>query len=455
MNMVPPATAQVMFVEDDAELRRAIVESLELAGLLPAPFADATSALATIDADFPGVVVSDIRMDGMDGVEFFARIRAIDPQIPVILISGHAEVPTAVQALHHGAFDFLTKPFPIERLIGAISQALDRRQAVMENRAMKAAAERASSAESPLIGESSVMVRLREAMEHIAKADLDVLIEGETGTGKELIALQLHKLGRRRGRPFIAVNCGAVPDALAEAELFGHAVDGSGYRRPQHIGRIEAADRGTLFLDEVDSMSPVVQVKLLRVLEEREVTSLGGGDPRSVNLRVVAAAKRDLREAVRLGEFRQDLLYRLDVVHLRVPPLRERRADILLLFAHFAAEGARRLGVGEYVMSDWVRRRLIEHDWPGNVRELRNFAFTAVLDLPPLSEAQPIMQRPGSLADRVDEFEATLIREALQSTRGHMTEAIAMLDVPRKTLYAKLKRHGIEPSAYRRRATAS
>jgi two-component system C4-dicarboxylate transport response regulator DctD len=457
--MLSPRPAPVMFVEDDDELRRAIVEALELAGLLPAPFADAALALADIDADFPGVIVSDIRMEGLDGLEFFSRIRAIDPQIPVILISGHAEVPMAVQALHHGAFDFLTKPFTIERLIGAVSQALDRRKAVMENRALKAAAARVSSAESPLIGESPVMVRLREAMAHVAKADLDVLIEGETGTGKELVALQLHKLGRRRARPFVAVNCGAVPDALAEAELFGHAVDGSGYRRPQHIGRIEAADRGTLFLDEVDSMSPAVQVKMLRVLEEREVTSLGGGEARSVDLRVVAATKRDLREAVRLGEFRQDLFYRLDVVHLRVPPLRERRVDIMPLFAHFVAEGARRLGGGggggDYVMSDGVRRRLIEHDWPGNVRELRNFAFSAVLDLPAFSDVQPILRSRGSLADRVDEFEATLIREALENTQGHMTEAIALLDVPRKTLYAKLKRYGIEPGAYRRRAAAS
>lgn len=450
-----PSLSPVMFIEDDSELRRAIVEALGLAGLSPLPSEDAQSALIGLDADFPGVVVSDIRMAGMDGLELFARIRTIDPQIPVILISGHADVPMAVQALRDGAFDFLTKPFPLERLVGAASQALDQRRTVIENRRMRAAAEAVSQSNSPLIGESPAMIGLRETINHVAKTDLDVLIEGETGTGKELVALQLHRLGRRRGRPFVAVNCGAVPDALAEAELFGHARDGSGYRRPQHVGRIEAADKGTLFLDEVDSMSPSVQVKLLRVLEEREVTSLGGGETRPVDLRVISAAKGDLRDAVNQNQFRPDLLYRLDVVRLRLPPLRERRADIMPLFAHFVAEGVKRLGGGDFVMSDGVRRRLIEHDWPGNVRELRNFAFSAVLDLPASGDAQTKFRSQGSLGERIDRFEATMIREALQKTQGNMTEVIALLDVPRKTLYGKLKRHGIDPNQYRRRVNES
>lgn len=449
-----PSLHPVMFIEDDTQLRRAIVEALELAGLAALPFADAQSALDALDAEFPGVIVSDIRMPGMDGLELFARVRTLDAQIPVILISGHADVPMAVQALRDGAFDFMTKPFAMERLVGAVSQALEKRRGVIDNRALRAAAESIAKMESPLIGDSPAMVRLREAIAHVAKADVDVLIEGETGTGKELVALQLHRLGRRRSRPFVAVNCGAVPDAFAEAELFGHALDGAGYRRPQHVGRIEAADKGTLFLDEVDSMSPSVQIKLLRVLEEREVTSLGGGEPRTVDLRVVAAAKRDLREAVAQGQFRQDLFYRLDVIRLRVPPLRERPGDIMPLFAHFVAQAAKRLGVGDYVMSDGVRRRLIEHDWPGNVRELRNFAFSAVLDLPAGGEPAPALRAQGGLSDRVDHFEALMIREALQETHGNMTEAITLLDVPRKTLYGKLKRHGIDPAQYRRRPGA-
>lgn len=446
---LPPPAAPVLFVEDDAELRRAITEALELADLAVLPCPDAERGLATLTPDFPGVVVSDIRMEGMDGLELFARIRAIDPEIPVILISGHADIPMAVQALQDGAFDFLTKPFPLERLVGAVGQALETRRSVMENRALRAATATLINTDSPLIGDSPVMVRLRETISHVAKADLDVLIEGETGTGKELVALLLHRLGRRRGRPFVAVNCGAVPDAFAEAELFGHAPDRSGYRQPQHTGRIEASDKGTLFLDEVDSMSPNLQVKLLRVLEEREVTSLGGGEPRPVDLRVVAAAKRDLHEAVKEGSFREDLFYRLDVVRLRVPALRERRSDILPLFAYFVEQAAKRIGVKDYAMSDSVRRRLVEHDWPGNVRELRNFAVSAVLDLPSAGGARTALPQ-APLIERVDAFEAMVIREALQSTLGNMTEAMTLLGVARKTLYDKLKRHDIDPNDYRR-----
>lgn len=448
MSMTSPHPP-VLFVEDDDELRRAIVDALELESLNATPFADAASALAGLDVSFPGVVVSDIRMAGMDGLELFTRIRAIDAQIPVILISGHADVPMAVQALRDGAFDFLTKPFTMERLITTVRQALDYRHSAMEHAALRAAARAAADSDSLLLGDSPAMVRLRDTIAEVARADLDVLIEGETGVGKELIALMLHRQGRRRTRPFVAVNCGAVTDAFAETELFGHVIDASGYRRTQHAGRVEASDRGTLFLDEVDSLSPQIQVKLLRVLEERVITSPGGGEPRPVDLRIIAAAKRDLREAVRHGEFREDLYYRLNVVRLRAPPLRERREDILPLFAHFTDHAAQRLGRPAYVMSDTVRRQLAEHDWPGNVRELRNFAFNAVLDLPDAERVTAAAQPEGGLTERVDGFEALTIREALQSTRGNVTEAMALLRLPRKTLYTKLKRHGIDPAAYR------
>lgn len=439
----------VLFVEDDAELRRAIVEAMELESLDVRAFADAPSALACLEPSFTGVVVSDIRMPGMDGLEFFTRIRAIDPQIPVVLISGHADVPMAVQALHDGAFDFLTKPFAMERLMGAVAQAQAYRRGALDHQALRAAAETAANADSLLIGDSPAMVALRDAIGRVARADLDVLVEGETGTGKELAALMLHRLGRRRGKPFIPVNCGAVPELFAEAELFGHVLDGSGYRRTPHVGRIEAANKGTLFLDEVDSMSPRIQVKLLRVLEEREIASPGGDDPRPVDIRVVAASKRDLEDCVRRGEFREDLFYRLNVVRLRVPPLRDRREDILPLFAHFSAEGARQLGMDGYAMSDGVRRRLLEHAWPGNVRELRNFALSALLDLSGAEAPAASADKEGNLADRVDAFEALLIRQTLQATAGNVTEAMALLQVPRKTLYSKLKRYHIDPAAYR------
>lgn len=455
--MVSAESDKVVFVEDDEALRRAIIGSFTLAGLTPLPFDNAGAALAALDRNFPGVVVTDIRLPGMDGLEFLARARALDRELPVILVSGHADVPIAVRALREGAYDFLTKPFSVDRLIAVTRQALEARRGVTGNRALALARHEVEAADSPLIGASSAMEQLRATIAHVAKANLDVLIEGETGTGKELVATLLHRQSPRRARPFIAVNCGAVPDALAETVLFGQAQDGSGYRRPQHVGRIEASDRGTLFLDEIDSMSPSLQVKLLRVLEEREITPLGGGEAQPVDLRVVAASKVGLHEAARRGEFREDLLYRLDVIRLRLPPLRERPADILPLFAHFVEEGLKRSGARSYIMTDAVRRRLLEHDWPGNVRELRNFAFSSVLELAPPEAGKgtgtSLPAAPGvSLAQRMDAFEASVVREAMEAAQGNMNTAMSILGLPRKTLYSKLSKHGIDPRAYRAKA---
>jgi two-component system, NtrC family, C4-dicarboxylate transport response regulator DctD len=440
------AEQTVFFVDDDPQLRAANTQSLELAGIDVRAFADAPSALAELDTGFAGAIVSDIRMPRMDGLQFFQRVREIDPEIPVILITGHADVPTAIAALRDGAADFLTKPFAADHLVAAVSKALAIRRLVIDNRRLRAAAD---GGDSPLIGQSSALTRLREAIAQVARADIDVLVEGETGTGKELVARLLHRQGPRRGKPFVAVNCGAVPEALAEQEFFGHEGGAVAHGRLERPGRIEASHGGTLFLDEIDSMSLGVQAKLLRVIEEREVVRLGGDTVRPVNLRIVAAAKRDLAQMVEAGSFRQDLYYRLNVVRLRVPPLRERRADVPELFAHFVAEASERVGAGPFWMSDAVRRRLVEHDWPGNVRELRNFAFAALLELPSAAEPPPADAPP--LAKRVDAFEAGVIRDTLAATGGDIRATTEALSVPRKTLYDKMSRHGIEPKAYRHR----
>ncbi|MDQ8756274.1 sigma-54 dependent transcriptional regulator [Sphingosinicella sp. LHD-64] len=439
-------TQTVFFVDDDATLREANVQSLELAGIDVAAFGDAADALAGIGADFPGALVSDIRMPRMDGLQLFARVREIDPEIPVILITGHADVPTAIAALRDGAFDFLTKPFAADHLVASVRKALETRRLVLDNRRLRAAAE--DSGDSPLIGDSPTMARLRDTIAQVAKADIDVLVEGETGTGKELVARLLHRLGPRRGKPFVAVNCGALPEALAEAELFGHEAGAGPHGRFERVGRIEASNGGTLFLDEIDSMALAVQAKMLRVLEEREILRLGAETPRVVRLRVVAAAKTDLDAAIGAGRFRSDLFYRLNVVRLRIPPLRERRADVPQLFAHFAGEAAEQVGSGRYVMSDAVRRRLVDHDWPGNVRELRNFAFSAVLDLPGQG-ATPASDSALALPERVGRFEASIIRESLAATGGSVAETLRLLGIPRKTLYDKMARHGIEPRDFR------
>ncbi|GAA4778029.1 sigma-54 dependent transcriptional regulator [Stakelama sediminis] len=437
----------IFFVDDNAELREANVQALDLEGLPARAFADAQSALNAIDIDFPGIVVTDVRMPGMDGLEFFGRVREIDPEIPVILITGHADVPMAIGAMRNGAFEFLTKPFAADHLAAAARRALKTRRLVVENRQLR---QTVDHTDSPLIGESPQMVRLRETIGQLARADLDVLIEGETGTGKELVAILLHRQGRRRGRPFVAVNCGALPEAIAEAELFGHEQGAVPHGRLERKGHIERSGGGTLFLDEIDSMSPAVQAKMLRVLEEREVMPLGAGAPTSIDLRVVAAAKGDSMALVESGRLREDLFYRLNVTRLRIPPLRERREDIPLLFAHFVEAAIEQTGQESFEMTDAIRRYLIEHDWPGNVRELRNFAFNAVLGL----WAEGGMDQEStelSLADRVERFEASLIRETLDHSDGDIRTVMAALKLPRKTLYDKMRRHGIDPDAYRRK----
>jgi two-component system C4-dicarboxylate transport response regulator DctD len=435
----------IIFVDDDDALRAATTQSLELADIEVRAFAEAGAALAEIDEGFAGAVITDIRMPRIDGLEFFARISAIDPDIPVILITGHADVPMAIGALKGGAFDFLSKPYATDHLVASARKALETRRLILDNRMLRAAAE--TSVDSPLIGDSPAMAQLRATILQIARADIDVLVEGETGTGKELAALLLHRKGPRSGRPFVAVDCAALPEQLAEVELLGHDRGAAGYGPVAREGRIEQADRGTLFLDGIDNMPFAIQAKLLRVVEERKVQPIGATEPRSVDLRIVASARSDLHEAVRAGTFREDLFYRLNVVRLRMPPLRERRADIPQLFAHFVEEAAGRMGGQDFSMGDAARRHLIEHDWPGNVRELRNFAYSEVLGIAPrvaaTSEAMP------TLPERVAQFEAHAIRDALAITGGDVAATLAILRVPRKTLYDKIARHGIEIKSYR------
>lgn len=435
----------IIFVDDDDALRAATTQSLELADIEVRAFVEAEAALAEIDEGFAGAVVTDIRMPRIDGLEFFARIRAIDADIPVILITGHADVPMAIGALKGGAFDFLSKPYATDHLVASARKALETRRLILDNRMLRAAAE--TSVDSPLIGDSPAMAQLRATILQIARADIDVLVEGETGTGKELAALLLHRKGPRSGRPFVAVDCGALPEQLAEVELFGHDRGAVGYGPVAREGRVEQADRGTLFLDGIDNMPLAIQAKLLRVVEERKVQPIGATEPRSVDLRIIASARGDLQQAVRAGAFREDLFYRLNVVRLRMPPLRERKADIPQLFAHFVEEASGRVGTQDFSMGDIARRHLIEHDWPGNVRELRNFAYSEVLGIAPRSGA-PSETMP-TLPERVAQFEAHAIRDALAITGGDVAATLAILRVPRKTLYDKMARHGIEIKSYR------
>ncbi|MBZ7924485.1 sigma-54 dependent transcriptional regulator [Ensifer adhaerens] len=443
----------VYLVDDDNHLRKAMTQTLELAGLTVAPFASAVEALKTLDANFDGIVVSDIRMPGIDGLAFFRRIEAFDADLPVILVTGHGDIPMAVQALQDGVYDFIPKPFAADRLVQSVRRALEKRRLVMENRALKRAAETAGDS-LPLIGQTPVMERLRQTIRHIADTDVDVLVAGETGSGKEVVATLLHNWSRRRNGNFVALNCGALPETVIESELFGHEQGAFTGALKKRIGRIEHASGGTLFLDEIEAMPPATQVKMLRVLEAREITPLGTNQVRPVDIRVIAAAKIDLGNPAERGDFREDLYFRLNVVTLSIPPLRERRDDIPLLFSHFLTRAAERFRRDVPMISPVVQQHLMTHAWPGNVRELSHFAERVALGVEgPLGQPVAPAQQPGfALPERLERYEAEILKEALRAQRGDVKATIEALGIPRKTFYDKLQRHGINRSDYAERA---
>jgi len=447
MTDTSPARSVVAFIDDDPDVRAANTQTLELAGFDVRVFADAQAALVEIDEHFHGVVISDIRMPGTDGRTLFQELKRRDADLPVILITGHGDIQQAVELLRAGAYDFIAKPFAAERLVSSVHRALEQRALVLENRRLREAARRADD-ELPLIGDSPVMAALRASLRQLADADVDVLIEGETGVGKEVAARALHAWSKRRNRVFAVLNCAALPESLLEHELFGHeaaAFAGAGRRR---IGRIEAADGGTLFMDDIDSMPLSLQTRLVRVLEDRAVIPLGANTPRPVDFRVVAAAKVDLGEMAARDAFRKDLYFRLNVVRLRIPPLRERRADIVPLFGHFLATAAERFRRTPPTLTQGIKSRLFEHDWPGNVRELRNFADRVVLRMADADADEP--ETPESLPQRMERYEASLIRDALRATDGDVRATLDKLAIPRKTFYDKIARHGIDLDSFRK-----
>ncbi|HSC84539.1 MAG TPA: sigma-54 dependent transcriptional regulator, partial [Pseudomonas sp.] len=335
-------SSQVIFVDDEPAIREAVQQWLELSGLDVCTCDSAAAALSLVDADFSGVLVSDVRMPGMDGLQLLERLLQLDRDLPVIMVTGHGDVPMAVQALRQGAYDFIEKPFTPERLLDSLRRALDKRRLVLENRQLRAQVAATGRIEAELLGVSPAMHELRRQVLELARTSVNVLIRGDTGSGKELVARCLHQFSSRAARPFVALNCAAIPETIFESELFGHESGAFTGAQARRIGRIEHADGGSLFLDEIESMPLAQQVKLLRVIQERSLERLGSNTSIAVDLRVISAAKPDLGAEVRAGRFREDLLYRLNVAELHIPPLSERREDIPLLFEHFAALAARR-----------------------------------------------------------------------------------------------------------------
>ncbi|WP_269583689.1 sigma-54-dependent transcriptional regulator [Roseibium sp. Sym1] len=443
----------VLIVDDDPSMRAALRQWIRLAGYETQEVATVDQALAKLSPGYEGCVVSDVMLDGEDGMMLLRRVKDLDADLPVVLITGHGDVPMAVEAMRAGAYDFVEKPFDPDLIADVVRRACDRRALVLENRALKMQLTDSAGLESRLIGSSPAMQALRRQILHFAGTDAAVLITGETGTGKEVIAQALHDFSPRKDGPFMAINAAALPEAMVEAELFGHEAGAFTGADRLRIGRIEAAGGGVLFLDEIVSMPMALQPKLLRVLQEKKIDRIGGTKPVDVDIRLISAANIEPGEAVQSGRLREDLLFRLNTIELRVPPLRERGRDALLLFDTFLNRFAVQYGLEPPVTSARDEAFLQTYAWPGNVRELRNAAERFVLNAPvspqPLEALvtgqrdQGEMPAGGGLKDLMDAYERNLIEGALRRHGGRIADVMRELNLPRRTLNEKMTRLGL------------
>jgi len=409
----------VLIVEDDPHVLLGCQQALALEDIRSEGVGSAEQALALVGDNFPGIVISDIRLPGMDGLELLKQLKGRDRTLPVVLITGHGDISMAVGAMRDGAYDFMEKPFSPERLVDVARRALEQRSLAREVWSLRRQLAERDSLEGRIIGRSPAMQQLRELIANVADTSANVLIEGETGTGKELVARCLHDFSRRQPQQFVALNCGGLPENLFESEIFGHeanAFTGAGKRR---IGKIEHAHGGTLFLDEVESMPLNLQIKLLRVLQERTLERLGSNQSIDVDCRVIAATKSDLDQLSKASQFRSDLYYRLNVVTLELPPLRERREDILQLFEYFLQQSSLRFDRTAPELDNQTVSSLMSHDWPGNVRELRNVAERFALGLPAFKKSGSNVAQGLGFSEAVEAFERNLLTDALQRSGGN------------------------------------
>ncbi|HEV2913476.1 MAG TPA: sigma-54 dependent transcriptional regulator [Pyrinomonadaceae bacterium] len=447
-------TSPLILIAEDEDLMRAILlRLLEEAGYRAAAAASAEEALERFAAEDVAVTITDIRMTGMDGLALLDRIKDTDPEALVIVMTAYSSVDSAVAALRKGAYDYITKPFVNEDLLQSVKNALRQRELFRENRALRRELDRRYSF-SEIIGTSPALQAVFRLVEKVASTNTNILVQGESGTGKELIARAIHHNSPRSERPFVAINCGALPETLLESELFGHvkgAFTGAVANKP---GLFRSAEGGTVLLDEVGEISPAMQVRLLRTLQEHEVTPVGSSIAVPFDARIICATNRDLEKEVAEGRFREDLFYRLNVIEIHLPPLRERREDIPLLVRNFITRTAREQERDEKAIEAAALSALINYSWPGNVRELQNAierAFTLSGDqidldsLPPrvrdAAGGQTTMRDPDGLRPTLEEIERRHIFETLASVNQDKARAANILGIDLSTLYRKLKRY--------------
>ena len=446
-------TFRVLVVDDELAQRELVGGFLRKQGFEVAEAPDGRTALERFRKEPFDLLLTDQRMPGLSGLELLEAARAVTPAVSMIIMTAYGTIETAVAAIKGGAADYLTKPLNLDELLHRIAQVRERQRLIMENRELREALQERHRVEG-IIGESGRMQEVLSLVRRVAGSDATILIQGESGTGKELIARAIHYASPRAGAPLVSVNCAALPETLLESELFGHEKGAFTGAVAARKGRFELADGGSLFLDEIGDLPLHLQVKLLRVLQEREFERVGSSRPVSVDVRLLAATHRDLEALVRAGRFRDDLYYRINVVSIALPPLRERREDIPLLLDHFVEKFARRNGKRISGLTRDAREALLRYDYPGNVRELENLVERAVVltrdevigleDLPlGVKEREGETSGETSLTVRVEGLERRMIREALDRADGVQTRAAEILGISERVLRYKLKKYGL------------
>ncbi|MCZ4282707.1 sigma-54 dependent transcriptional regulator [Kiloniella laminariae] len=438
----------VFLIDDERAIRVSTKQWLELAGHeFVEDFQEARSALEKLDWHYNGIVISDVKMPGMDGLSLLKEIKNIDPDIPVVLVTGHGDVSMAVEAMRNGAYDFIEKPFEPEHLLDIVRRALEKRALVQDNRSLKRDLAAAEGLDARLVGANPIMRALKRDIMDIAPTNASVLIQGETGSGKEVVASCLHEFGPTPSGNFVAVNCAAIPEQMAESEFFGHEKGAFTGAQTRRTGKLEAANGGTLFLDELSSMSMDLQAKLLRALEERKVVPLGGNTPRSVHFRLIAALQEPAEEAIASGRLREDLYYRIATFVMTIPPLRARKDDLPILFRLLAKRASETFGREIEMPGPEGIASLMAHNWPGNVRELRNAAERYALSTRPTAERLSIILNNQEeiqaktalpLSEQVRLFERNVILASLNRHKGNVTAVMQELSLPRRTLNEKM-----------------
>ena len=440
---------KILIVDDERRMCAVLKTALEDKGYVVTTANSGEAAMAAFTIDQFDVVISDIRMPGMSGLEVLEKVKRQNPDSEVLLMTAYADAQTAVEAMKKGAFDYLIKPFEIDELRIKVQQILEKGHLKEENRDLKQQLKKRFSLDN-MVGKSGTMQQVYQLVEKVAQSDASVLVRGESGTGKELVAQAIHQLSKRNSEPFIAVNCAALPESLLESELFGHERGAFTGAEKQKLGRFELAGQGTIFLDEIGDISPATQIKLLRVLQAREIVRVGGTETVRIQARTVAATNRNLEEAVKGNQFREDLYYRINVFPIMLPPLRERKEDIPDLVAHFL----QRQNASPDSIESNALKLLMQYAWPGNVRELENVIERALImagkrpitarDLPPHLRGEAEMPIALTWVEdelpTIDEMQRRMIHKALAKTEGNKTKAAKLLGITRRQIYSMIER---------------